>query len=53
MSEYHNDPSYGKDDYGTTCVVCGKWFPEEGEDYCSMDCELEAEGDPEELANGD
>jgi hypothetical protein len=43
MSEYSNDPNYGKDDHGTTCENCGEWFPEECLDYCSEECKAEAD----------
>lgn len=43
MSEYHNDPSYGRDDYGSVCRWCGDWFEIEEDLFCSSDCETSAD----------
>jgi hypothetical protein len=39
MSEYHNDPSYGRDDYGSTCMHCGDWIDDDYAIFCSPECE--------------
>lgn len=39
MSEYHTDPDYGRDDYGSNCRTCSDWSPREDADYCSVECE--------------
>lgn len=38
MSEYHLEPDYGRDDYGTWCKTCDEFVQNE-EPFCSWECE--------------
>lgn len=52
MSEYHNDRSYGRDDYGSHCRHCNTFIEEDGIEFCSYDCEREYQAHADEaLAN--
>lgn len=53
VSEYQDDPTYGRDDFGSYCLNCDAFISEDCVDFCGPDCRLEyQERDDVEDENG-